>query len=214
VIIFPLPPGDPAAGSVGIDPDDPPPGNVTDVSAKLVGGRTLTIRWANPPDADFDRIEITRTPGLNGAAQTVVYRGRGTAARQSGLAPGNEYQFVIRAVDEGGHRSSGIAVVVVGKNQLLLTPREGATLERRPIFRWLPARGASYYNLQLFRGKRKVGSWWPATTRFRMPPAWSFDGASHRFTPGKYSWYLWPGFGPLAKADYGDMLGQSSFKYE
>ncbi len=214
-MIVPVVTGDPAAGSPGFDPSDPPPGNVTGVKARLQQrGSTLAIYWKNPADADFDRIEITRTPGKNGSEQSLVYRGRGTSARPSGLVAGREYQFVIRAVDRAGHRASGIAVIVVGKSQFLLTPREGVTLDRAPIFRWLAVKTASYYNLQLFKGKRKLGSWWPTETRFKLPKTWTYDGKTYEFTGGAYSWYLWPGFGPLAKADYGDMLGQSTFKVD
>jgi hypothetical protein len=214
VIVITLAAGDPAAGSEGSDPNDPPPANVTKVRGTLRGGKTITLRWVNPTEPDFDRVEITRTPGRNGDAQTVVYRGRGTSSRHGGLAPGREYQFVIRAVDTAGHKAAGVAVIVVGKNQLLLAPPEGATLQKRPVFRWSKVKNADYYNLQLWRGKRKVGTWWPLAAHFTLPSRWTFDGKSYRFTPGSYSWYLWPGFGPLSKADYGDMLGQSSFKYE
>ena len=213
MIVITLAAGDPAAGSEGSDPNDPPPANVTKVKGTLQGGKTITLQWVNPTDPDFARVEITRTPGQNGDAQTVVYRGRATSSRHGGLAPGREYQFVIRAVDTAGHKAAGVAVVVVGKNQLLLAPPEGATLREAPRLPLVKVKDADYYNLQLWRGKRKVGTWWPRNDALHAPSRWTFDGKSYRFAPGIYSWYLWPGFGPLSKADYGDMLGQSRFKY-
>jgi hypothetical protein len=31
-------------------------------------------------------------------------------------------------------------------------------------------------------------------------------------SPGKYVWFVWPGFGDLARADYGRLLGRNTFR--
>jgi hypothetical protein len=209
VLVVPVAGGDPAGGSAGVDASNPPPGAVGDVKAKYTGG-TIVIRWKNPPDADFESTEITRTPGRNGSAQKIVYRGRGTSFKESALVTGVEYRYVLRALDKAGNRSAGVAVIVVGKNPLLLTPRAGAKIFRPPVFTWRKVENATYYNLQLHR-KGKIGTWWPKGNSFKLPMQWTYQGKTHRFTPGVYYWYLWPGFGPLARANYGEMLGQSSF---
>ncbi len=40
---------------------------------------------------------------------------------------------------------------------------------------------------------------------------WKFQGRKYTLTAGVYRWYVWPGFGARAAANYGEMLGFSSF---
>ena len=56
-------------------------------------------------------------------------------------------------------------------------------------------RGATYYNVQLFRNGKKVLTAWPTSTSFRLHDAWKFEGRTQRLTPGRYRWYVWPGIG-------------------
>jgi hypothetical protein len=188
----------------------PAPPNVTDVTARL-GDRRIAMSWRNPPDPSFDHVEITRTPGRGGNVQSLVYTGRGTAFSERGLRDEQEYRYVIASVSRTGARAPGVLVIATGAQRLLLTPRDGVRLTRPPIMRWAKVNGASYYNVQLFKGKRKIGTWWPKTPRHRLARAWTFDGKQMRLTRGTYTWFVWPGFGKLGKASYGDLLGESTF---
>jgi hypothetical protein len=78
--------------------------------------------------------------------------------------------------------------------------------------RWTRVRRARYYNVQLYRGARKVLSAWPARPRYQIKRRWSYAGKRHRLTPGRYVWYVWPGYGPRSKAKYGDLLGRRPFR--
>jgi Ca2+-binding RTX toxin-like protein len=82
---------------------------------------------------------------------------------------------------------------------------------RPPLLRWTAVRGARYYNLQLFRNRRKVLSAWPSQPRYRLKPRWRYRGERHRLAPGRYHWLVWPGFGPRSRADYGKRMGPSTF---
>ena len=73
---------------------------------------------------------------------------------------------------------------------------------RGPVrLRWRAAAGARYYNVQVFRGSKRVSSSWPARPHLRL-----------RLRPGRYRWYVWPGYGPLADHAYGHALGRSTFR--
>ena len=81
-----------------------------------------------------------------------------------------------------------------------------------PRLTWAPIRGASYYNVQLVRGGT-ILSVWPRTTHLMLPRSWVFHGHRYRLHRGVYHWYVWPGFGRLTAARYGDLVGRSSFLF-
>jgi hypothetical protein len=82
------------------------------------------------------------------------------------------------------------------------------------MLRWTAVRGASYYNVQLFRGNRKVLSLWPTKSRVKLDRSWSFEGRHERLRAGrKYRWFVWPGHGARARADYGPLVGSRTFTY-
>ena len=62
----------------------------------------------------------------------------------------------------------------------------------------------------LVRGRR-VYSAWPVRARLRLPRAWTYQGRRYKLRPGTYSWYVWPGRGPLSAGQYGSLLGGSTF---
>jgi hypothetical protein len=70
------------------------------------------------------------------------------------------------------------------------------------VLRWRAVRRASYYNVQVWRGsRRKVVTAWPRGTSYRV----------RRLRPGRYTWYVYPGFGGRAAARYGRLLGTGTF---
>jgi hypothetical protein len=71
-------------------------------------------------------------------------------------------------------------------------------------------KGASYYNVQLFRGQ-KLLSTWPVHSSLQLNRAWSFGGIDQRLAPGHYSWYVWPGYGAIGTAHYGSLVGHTTF---
>lgn len=75
---------------------------------------------------------------------------------------------------------------------------------QRPTLRWRAAAGASYYNVQVFRGDRRVLNAWSTDVRLEVPEGVLRQGRS-------YVWVVWPAAGPRPAARYGAALGRSTF---
>ena len=76
---------------------------------------------------------------------------------------------------------------------------------------WPKISGATYYNVQLFRGGHKMLTAWPVTARFELIRTWTFSGRRETLARGTYKWYVWPGHGARAAARYGRLLGGSTY---
>lgn len=76
----------------------------------------------------------------------------------------------------------------------LLSPRAGSVLTRPPLLRWTPVDGATHYNVQLWRGNRKVLSRWPVRPRLQLHRFWTFRGRRESLRPARYRWFVWPGY--------------------
>ena len=188
--------------------DRTPPGDVRTLVVKA-GNRRVTLRWTPPVDADFHHVVVLRS--RSSRAAVAVYRGSARRFQDRRLRNGVRYRYLVVAYDNAGNRSAGIARVASPKARLLLTPAENARVSRPPLLTWLRVRNASYYNVQLFRGGRKILSSWPREPRLRLQAAWLYKGRRHRLAPGLYRWYVWPGFGPRARVKYGTLVGESAF---
>jgi hypothetical protein len=76
---------------------------------------------------------------------------------------------------------------------------------------WSAVRRTSFYNVQLYYRTRKVLSAWPNVAKLGVKRTWLYADRRYRLKNGVYHWYVWPGFGPRAKARYGQLLGQGTF---
>ena len=173
------------------------------------GDGFVVLRWRVPSDLDFDHVVVTRTATATGRA-TVIYRGRGTTATDRGVRTGRLYRYAVVSYDTAGNASGAVAVRV-RPLLALVSPRRGALVTRPPLLDWRTTRGATYYNVQLFRGDRKILSRWPTRSRLQLASRWRFQGRIYRLTPGRYTWYVWPGFGRRAERQYGALIGASFF---
>jgi hypothetical protein len=170
------------------------------------GNRSVELSWRT--SADTRLVEVLRSPGRNGQGESVVYRGPEKGIRDTGLTVGRIYEYRITGVDEAANRAEhSIKLVATGA---LLSPPPAAHVTSPPTLVWTPVKRASYYNLQLVRG-RKVLSVWPLRTTFRLRRTWTYKGRRYRLRPGLYRWYVWPGFGRISAARYGRLLGSSTF---
>jgi hypothetical protein len=139
-------------------------------------------------------------------------------AAYSRLARGR-HRFSVRAVDSAGNVDATPAtfqwtvatVRRVAAASALLAPTAGARVSAPPLLRWRSVPRATYYNLQLYRGGRKVLSAWPTRPRLQLRMRWRFNGRAEHLSPGAYRWYVWPGFGNPAAPRYGRLLGTSTF---
>ena len=180
------------------------PGKVKSLLVKA-GDEQVRLTWTLPSSSDFARIVISRSPG------GVVYRGKGTSFRDRRVRNGVSYRYAVRAYDRAGNRSG--VLVRARPRDPLIAPRDGARFSSRRtiVFRWAGVRKATYYNLQLWRGTRKVLCVWPAAARVRLSSPWSYRGRRYRLSPGTYRWYVWPGFGSRTEARYASAIGTSVF---
>jgi hypothetical protein len=165
------------------------------------------MNWAA---ADAKEVRVSRSPGRGGADRTVLHDGPGDSLTDERVVNGRRYEYRISAVDQAGNEASRTAGVVPGPR--LLSPAHNARVDEPPVLRWTPVRGADYYNVQLFRGDRKVLSAWPDGARLKLRRSWRYFG-KRRLEPGRYRWMVWPGEGRRSASDYGRRIGRRSFVY-
>jgi len=170
--------------------------------AAVAGDHSARVNWKA-----LDATTITVTRAVGGTGATLRYSGTAASFTDKGLVNGKSYRYTIKARDEAGNTTTATATAVP---LALFGPAQGARLREPPLFQWAPVPHATYYNLQVMHNG-KVLSAWPKVSRLQMPKEWRFEGRSHRLTPGLYRWYVWPGYGPRAKAEYGPRLGGSFF---
>ena len=190
-------------------PDLTPPADVTGVRA-TAGDHRVDLRWV-PPQDDLAAVEVMMTVAGEQGGGRVVYRGLRGAAAVAGLRNDVEHRFVLVSVDKSGNRSRGVVALATPRTRLLASPKPGSKVTKPPLLRWAPVPGASYFNVQLYRGKTKILSAWPTVARLQLKKTWVYDRAKRTLAPGAYIWYVWPGLGSRAEARYGPPLGKSTF---
>ena len=171
------------AGSapVPVVSDTTPPDDVRDLEL-VQGNHVLTLLWAKPLASDFDHVVILRSDADAITTERQVYLGPGAAFNDTGLTNGKTYRYVIRSVDAAGNRSLGLAILGAPEAPQLLRPATGAKMKapKKVVFVWAPSRGATYYNLQLFRGGKKVFSAWPLGHQLTLKKKWTSRRRSTR----------------------------------
>jgi hypothetical protein len=196
--------GNVGAASQPLKYDSTPP-TVSRLAA-APGNRRFELKWSN--SADTENVQVARSPGRGRTQTSTIYSGRAKSCRDAGLSVGKAYRYTVTGFDQAGNADS--ATVTVTATGPLLSPPPGARVTSPPVLTWTPVAHASYYNLQIVRG-RKILSVWPRRAYFRLPRSWSFDGHRYQLEDGVYHWYVWPGFGRLSVAKYGNRLGGSTF---
>jgi hypothetical protein len=163
------------------------------------GNASATLTWA--ASADTAVIRIRR-------GDTLVYTGGGTTFTDKGLANGILYRYSVTAYDEAANAAT--SSVTARPSGPLLAPAANAVVSSAPRLAWKPAPKATYYNVQLWRGRR-ILSLWPRRTSLQLPARWTYNGRRYRLTDGRYRWYVFPGYGRRADKHFGKLLGSSSF---
>ena len=210
----------PAIGGVRVDNTVPPgpvvpngpvadakaPASVKKLSAK-VSGHTITLTWKNPADKDFDHVEITaseRKPAATKAAKR-VYSGKGTKARTT-LGDGQTRWFRVVAFDRVGNASVAATVRASVAVASPFGPAPNAHVHGKVQLRWPLVKGATYYNVQLYAGTKRIIASWPEGHAASLPKAKLEQGTT-------YTWYVWPGLGAKSQARYGKLIGKNVFTY-
>ena len=186
---------------------DATPPTVT-ASSQPADGLAAVSWQAGAGPAPLAWVQVARHPGLTDAATSVLYTGLGGSYQDRRVRNGTTYTYTITAADQAGNVTAQTVTVKPGVR--LLSPAAGTRLATPPTLRWTAITKASYYNVQLFRGS-KILSAWPTHASFRLARRWRFRGRLHRLAPGRYRWFVWPGYGPQRKAHYGKVLGSATF---
>ncbi len=204
--VLPMPPA--GTPPLPAPPARRPPEDVHGLKAEA-GDARVRLSWQLPDGVDH--VVVSRSLTAGGAPQ-VVYTGKAESFTDRRVVNGLEYRYVVVSFNASGDPSAGVAAVALPKPTLLRTPKDGAKLKKPPKLVWVRNAEASYYNLQLFRGNVKILSVWPVKTALLLKKSWKYQHHSYKLSPGVYRWYVWPGFGSRKAADYGEMLGFSSFQ--
>ena len=211
-----------------------PPRNVRRATI-AAGDELVRLSWKLPTGRDFARVVVVRSRGPS-TPQTAVYRGRSTTFVDRKVENGVAYAYLVVSYDALGRRSPGVLLAARPErpNDRERTGRSridgeragaGQTRTRRapavPVFprdarparrlSWPRVPNASYYNLQLYRGRTKVLDFWPPKPPFALPARWIYAGRRQSLTPGRYYWFVWPGFGARSEVRYGRLVRRGSF---
>jgi large repetitive protein len=189
--------------------DRTPPGNIKRVRRNVRYG-VFELAWARPSDADFDHVKIFVSTSAKTPPRTLVYTGAAQSYTNKRFKNGLYYKYAILSYDRAGNASRGETVVIL-PSVLLRLPRDGAVVSGSPLLVWTKIGKASYYNVQLFHGTRKVLTEWPHVAKLGVKRTWLYSNRRYRLRSGTYRWYVWPGFGPRSQGRYGQLLGQGTF---
>ncbi len=97
-----------------------------------------------------------RAPGLKGAAESVVFTGTALSKGyvDRGLRPGRNYVYRLTAADAAANQATKTLEFLA--RGALLFPAPGERVSRPPLLVWEKVRGASYYNVILVRGRKRL----------------------------------------------------------
>lgn len=165
------------------------------------------LGWRKPADAVLVRID--RTPGVNGAKTTRVYRGTGRTFVDRTVREGVSYRYEVTAADAAGNVAA--IAVTADARPALYAPLAGAAVRAPVRLAWQPVARARYYNVQLYRNGVKILSSWPQRPTLRLAPTWRYLGKPQSLEPGLHRWFVWPALGTRAKPRFGRPLGSSTF---
>jgi hypothetical protein len=167
----------------------------------------IVLRWTR--SADAARVELARTPGLNGARRSIVYEGAARQFVDKAVRVGVAYRYELSAFDVAGN---SIRSAVTGRARATLyRPAAGGVARAPVVLAWEAQKGVSFYNVQLLRDGVKVLSAWPRAASLRIRATWRHGGTLQRLEPGLYRWYVWAARGTRERPTYGRALGSSTF---
>lgn len=167
--------------------------------------RVVTLRWMRSEGP----IELARTPGIGDEPTSVVYRGAAESFVDRTVKNGTTYRYQATVTDAAGNAAA--QSIAARPFRGLEAPAEGARLAAPPRLTWTKVQNAAYYNVQVYRGGKKILSVWPKSTTFALKRSWRYQGTRYRAAPGTYRVFVWPGIGPFAKQRYGRIVGSRTF---
>ena len=196
-----------AVGTFALKYDATPP-TLTDVRA-ATGDESIALTWK--ASKDVARVEISRLPGAaaTAAAPLIVYSGPADHFTDTRVTNRKKYVYSVAAYDAAGNKV--IRTITAVPQAPLSAPVNGAIVASPPTLAWKKDPHASYYNVQLFRGTTKLLTSWPTHPWLKLQRSWRYESRSVDLVPGRYRWYVWPGYGTVTARRYGKLIGVSTF---
>jgi hypothetical protein len=203
--------GNTATGTSPLKYDATPPA-LTAVSQQSKAGE-VNLRWTASPDA----VEYTVTrESQHEQPPSTVYVGNSPSYDDRNVNESETYTYTVTAADAAANSSSVVIVAIPGGSQMVLgareTPKTRSVTVSTPRLRWRRVPRADYYNVQVFRSRRKILSAWPSRPPLTLRPSWRFRGKSFLLTAGRYHYYVWPGYGKRRARHYGKLIAHRWFK--
>jgi hypothetical protein len=166
----------------------------------------VTVRWANPIAQDLERVDVVmnaQRPPRDPSDGMVVYRGLGSSVVLT-LHAGQKRYLAVFARDSRGQVSAPARRIVSLASLVPLRPISGSSVGAAPMLTWKPMKGASYYNVQVFRNGKRVLVAWPSRPSYRIPAG--------MLSPGTYVWFVWPALGATrVNPRFGGLIGRAIF---
>jgi hypothetical protein len=156
-----------------------------------------------------DRIVVRRTARGKKAHKT-VFNGSGGGFTDRKIRPGTQYVYSVQSFDQAGNASRAVSLTAPLKILRLQKMPFVPIVAPNPTLRWQRIGGAAYYNVQLFRGSKRIYAAWPTMHQVGLPMTWKWSGHRFRLSPGRYRWYVWAGFGARRSAQY-RIVGSARF---
>jgi hypothetical protein len=166
------------------------------------------LRWSS--SSASDRVVVRRSALRGRKGEKIVFDGSAGKFSDSTIRAGAEYLYTVQAFDEAGNASNVVSIPGLPRVLTLQKMPSVPLAAQNPILRWRRVRGATYYNVQLFRGSKRIYAAWPTLPQADLPTTWKWSGHHFRLTPGRYHWYVWAGFGPRTLARY-HAIGDARF---
>ncbi len=158
-------------------PDRTPPHRPGHLSAS-VHGTHVRVTWTNPTDSDFDHVLVVVNPKHRPASRndgTKAYSGSGHSVTVS-AKPGTAEHFAVFAYDQSGNASAAAYAAVTLPAAGPLSPPTGSVLSGTPHLTWRTVAKATYYNVQVYLGKKRVAIAWPHGTSWVVPAGSAQEG--------------------------------------
>ena len=110
-------------------------------------------------------------------------------------------------IEAGGQTLAQLRPSVKRAGERPVSPIHVAANRAGQRLRWNAVKGATYYNLVLWRDGKRVLDLWPTSSQAVLPSTWSYRGIRDRLLPGRYLWFVYPGIGAKASRHYGALAG-------
>jgi len=177
--------------------------------AQLLGSGADPARAQDPPT--FASTAVVSAPALSLATTTFVM----PSSPKDATPDAHGRKTPTRAKARHTAPSSHTTKVSVTKRSVH-HPKRGATSGSAPhgptksaavaavrTLHWKRIAGATYYNVVLWRNGTRVLDLWPTTQTISLPTTSVNHGSKARLAPGRYLWFVYPGFGAQSARHYG-----------